>query len=416
MVHAETLKPLEVNPRVHDDAAAEHLKESIRRFGLVDPLIVNCAHGRENVIIGGHFRWKVARQMGIKEVPVVFVRIPDIEKEQELALRLNRNTGSWDFDLLREFDTDFLLDVGFDDGDLSHIWDDALETEDDGFDAEKELEQITEPVTKPGDLYRLGSHRLLCADATDPKSTRVLLGEERTGMIYCDPPYNINLSYDRGIGNTARYGGTTDDNLTEEQYRAFLSQTIINALAVAAEHCHVFYWCDQKYIGLLQDLYRQHDIDFKRVALWIKNAANVTPQVAFNKCYEPIVYGVRGSPYLSPSQRSTTEIQNKEIGSGNRSIDDILDLLDIWLCKRLSGTEYEHPTQKPPTLHEKALRRCTKVGDAVLDLFGGSGSTLIACEQLKRRCFLVEKEPVFCDLIVRRFEMLTGMTTTRIRS
>ena len=111
-----------------------------------------------------------------------------------------------------------------------------------------------------------------------------------------------------------------------------------------------------------------------------------------------------------------TEILNKEIGSGNRAVDDILDGLDIWLARRIHNSLYEHPTEKPPTLHEKPLRRCTKPGDVVLDLFGGSGSTLIACEQLKRRAFLCEVEPIFCDLIIRRFEALTGTKASLLKS
>ena len=107
--------------------------------------------------------------------------------------------------------------------------------------------------------------------------------------------------------------------------------------------------------------------------------------------------------------KEANEILNKEIGTGNRTADDIMDIFDIWLAKRLPGQDYEHPTSKPPTLHEKPLRRCSKINDIVLDLFGGSGSTMIACEQLKRRAYMVEIEPIFCQLIINRFEKLTGI-------
>ena len=114
-----------------------------------------------------------------------------------------------------------------------------------------------------------------------------------------------------------------------------------------------------------------------------------------------------GHPYLS-EQKNLNEILNKEVGTGNSALDDILDIIDIWVARRLPTQDYEHPTEKPVTLHEKPLRRCTKIGDIVLDLMGGSGSTLIACQQMKRRCLMVEWEPIFCDLIVKRFEALTG--------
>lgn len=134
----------------------------------------------------------------------------------------------------------------------------------------------------------------------------------------------------------------------------------------------------------------------------------MTPQTAFNKVYEPCVYGTIGNPYLSPSLHNLSEVLNKEVGTGNRLSDDIMDLFNIWLVKRVNAHDYEHPTQKPPTLYEKAFRRCTKPGDIILDLFGGSGSQLIAAEQLKRRALLCEIDPVFCDVIVARYTELTG--------
>ena len=173
-------------------------------------------------------------------------------------------------------------------------------------------------------------------------------------------------------------------------------------------------YCDQTYIGLLQALMTEHSLKNRRVCLWIKNGFNVVPQVAFNKAYEPCVYATRGTPYLADSSRNLTEILNKDVASGNRSIDDIVDLFDIWLAKREAGQDYQHPTQKPVTLHEKPLKRCTKVGDVVLDVFGGSGSTLIASEQMKRVALLSEIEPVFCQVIIDRWEAMTGETAVKL--
>ncbi len=403
------------NPRVWDEAALERLCESIRRFGFVDPVIANGAKSRRGVVIGGHMRLEAAKRLGLATVPVVYVDIPELEREKELNLRLNRNTGQWDFEKLKAFEMELLLDVGFDDADLSHIWDDALETEDDNFDEDAELEKIKTPKTKPGDLYQLGLHRLLCGDATDSSVVERLVGKERIDMIYVDVPYNIKLDYDKGVSNAKHYGGKTNDAKTDDEYEEFLRMLIQNALGVAARDAHCFFWCDQKYVGLLQKLYGGLGIEYRRTCLWVKNNANMTPQVAFSKAYEPCVYGVRGSPYLSDRVQNLNEVLNKEVGSGNRTIDDILDLLDLWMCKRLHGSEYEHPTQKPVTLHEKPLRRCTKPGDSVLDLTAGSGSTLIACDQLKRRAFLIEIEPVFCDLIVRRYEQATGKSASLLK-
>ena len=402
------------NPRIQDSAATEKLKDSIKNFGLVDPILVNSSPKRKGVIIGGHFRWKVAQELGIEQVPVVFLNITNLAREKELNLRLNRNTGSWNWDMLKEFDLDLLLDVGFDDVDLGHVWDDSLETEDDEFDVDKEIAKIKKPKTKVGEIFQLGNHRLICGDSTDVNVVKKLTGKVGIDMIYSDPPYNIFLDYSKGISTSGKYGGKTDDKKSPDAYRAFLKSAMENGLAVTKSDAHIFFWCDENYIGLVQDLYQELGIAKKRVCLWVKNNFNMTPQVAFNKAYEPCVYGTRGKPYLAPKIQNLNELMNKEIGNGNRVADDIMDLFDIWLAKRLPGQEYEHPTQKPPTLHEKALRRCTKPGDTVLDLFGGSGSTLIACEQLKRRAFVVETEPIFCDLIIRRYEHLTKTKAKRI--
>jgi DNA modification methylase len=401
------LKLATYNPRTWNERAIKNLTESIQRFGLVDPILVNSSPKRKNVTIGGHFRLKVAKDLGYTKVPVVYLNIPDEQKEKELNLRLNRNTGDWDFEILKEFDIDLLLDVGFDDSDLSVIWDEALGVEDDEFRTREELEQIGKPETKEGDVFQLGKHRLVCGDSTDPEVLKKLLGKTKINMIYSDPPYNIGFDYVNGIGTNGKYRGTkTDDNKSESEYREFLEATLQNGLKHCHEDAHVFYWCDQNYIGLLQDLYKCNNVDPKRVCLWLKNNQNVTPQIAFNKCYEPCVYGLRGKPYLSPKASNLTEITNPEIANGNRTIDDILDILDIWLVRRLPTNEYQHSTEKPVVLHDRPLRRCTRPGDAVLDLFGGSGSTLIACEQLGRKAFLAEHEPVFCDLIIKRYVAL----------
>lgn len=407
-VHQSKLRSAEYNPRKWDENSTRQLAESIKRFGLIDPIIVNGAPSRKNIVIGGHFRLQVARMLGISEIPVVYVNIPNSDKEKELNLRLNRNTGEWDFELLKEFDVELLLDVGFDDSDLSHIWDENLGVEDDEFDTEQELKEIGTPKTKLGDVYQLGSHRLICGDATNPEVLKKLVLENKASMLYCDPPYNISLDYSNGIGTNGKYGGKTNDKKSEEEYKTFLKKTLGNALTSAFPDAHIFYWCDENYIGMVQEIYKELGITNKRVCLWIKNNQNVTPQTAFNKVYEPCVYGIRGNPYLSESVKNLNEVLNKEVGTGNRLIDDILDLFNIWLAKRLPAQEYEHPTEKPPTLHEKSLRRCTKAGDIVLDVFGGSGSTLIACEQLKRKAYLCEIEPIFCDLIIKRYEKLTG--------
>lgn len=392
------------NPRKISADSLSKLKESIDRFGMVDPIIVNSAFNRMNVVIGGHMRLKAAQALGHETVPVVYVHIEDIEKEKELNIRLNKNTGEWDIEKLKDFPTDFLFDAGFTNEELTDFWTKELETEDEGFDVDEELEEIKVPITKLGDIIELGGHRLICGDSTDPEVLKKLFGDERASMIYSDPVYNIKIDYDKGIGGKQSYGGSVHDDRTYSEYKEFIRESLECALAVTSENSHVFYWCDQAYIGMFQELYREHNISNKRVCLWIKNGQNPTPQIAFNKCYEPCVYGTRGKPFLADIQ-DLNEVMNKETTTGNSLLDEISD---IWAVKRLSGNEYEHATSKPPKLHEKAILRCTKVNDIILDSFSGSASTMIVAEQLRRRVYAVELEPAFCDLAIRRYEKLTG--------
>jgi len=404
------LVPHGKNPRRMSEKQLDDLKRSIEKFNLVE--LPAC--DADGTILAGHQRMKVLQILGRGDEEIE-VRLPNrpltAQEREQYLLTSNAVHGEWDYDLLRNFDTDLLLSIGFGEEDLSRIFDDALETEDDGFDVEEELKKITEPTVKPGELYQLGSHRLMCADSRDLASIKKLVGDERIDLVNTDSPYNISLRYD---GTKGQYGGSYKDNKSDEEFHDFLRSLIANALAVCKENAHLFFWCDERYIGMIQGLYRELGIDSKRVLIWVKGGDNPTPQIAWNKSYEPVIYGTIGKPYLAPNVRTFNEFMNREFGNGARLIEDIGDLFDLWLVRRLPSQEYQHPTQKPATLHEKALRRCTKPGDAVLDLTAGSGSLMIAAEQMKRRAFLSEVDPVFATLIINRYEKLTGDKAKRI--
>lgn len=414
-VEISKLKRADYNPRTWNEKQMADLKASIRKYGFVTPLLANAAKGRENVILSGHFRVSAAEELGYDKVPVSYVKIEDIEAEKELNIRLNLNQGEWNWELLREFDLELLTDVGFSTEDLQHLWDDISEIEPDDFNVEEELQAIKEVTVKEGEIYKLGQHTLICGDSTDPKTIKTLVGKKKVHLISGDPPFNIGLSYDNGIGTKSKYGGSkVNDSKSDEEYKEFLKKTLENALAIAEPDCHMFYFCDQNYIWLLQTLYKELGIKHQRVCLWVKNSAMVTPQVAFNKCYEPVVYGIKGKPFLSNYHTSFSEMMNKAIGTGNRTHDDILDLIDLWLEKRLPSSQYLHPTEKPSTIYERIIRRCSKPGDYILELFGGSGSIMAACEQMNRRCLMVELDPLFCTLILKRYEKLTNQKAIKL--
>ena len=402
------------NPRKISKEQMENLKTSLTKFGVVETPAIDV----DGKIIAGHQRVAALILLGRGD-EMIDCRVPNrklTESEYKQYLLIsNKVQGEWDEDLLVEyFDTDILLDSGFGKDEVSDLFSDLLDTEDDGFDVETELKKIKTPKSKIGDIYQLGPHRLACGDSTDLETVKRVVGDEKIDMVYSDPIFNISLSYQKGIGGTKNYGGTVKDSQSDEEYEAFLQKTMENALAVANENVHVFYFCDESYVPLVAKIYKHLGIDFKRICIWLKGIANPTSQIAFSKVYEPIVYGLRGKPYLSPNHRNFDEVMNKEIGTGNEMIEQFMEMVNVWAVRRLDGRSYQHPTQKPLTLHDKPIKRCTKVGDNILSLFGGSGGDLIAADQLKRNCFMVEIDPVFVDLIIKRYEKHSGNRARKI--
>lgn len=394
-----TLKPWKKNPRKITAQAFKKLKERIEQRGFHDVVKIDT----DNTILSGNQRKKALVELGVKEVTVLVPNRDLTDEERDkVALESNFQDGQWNFEELGSFNLEMLVDVGFDQTELENLWGEPAEVGDDKFDVEKELEKIKTPTTKPGDLLILGRHKVICGSATDPAVLKRLFGNEKASMIYSDPPYNIKLNYSKGLGGKRNHGGNVDDNRTDKEYESFLRKTMDAAMSVAKEDSHWFYYSSQLYVWLIQVLFRELGISNKSICIWAKNAANPVPSIAFGRAYEPVCYGTRGKPYLAKKITNLTEFMNKEIGTGNASFDD------IWTIKRMTGKKMEHSTSKPPELHQKAILRCTKPGDIILDSFSGSASTMIAAEQLKRRVFAVELEPIYCDLAIKRFEKLTG--------
>jgi len=408
----DDLIPQAINPRTISDKQMSDLKKSLKKFGLAEIPAID----KDGSILAGHQRIK-ALQLLDRGSEQIDVRIPNRKltkaEARQYLISSNKLGGDWDIEALKSFDLDLLSEAGFSDVELSEFWDKDLGTEDDEFDEEKELKAIKETDIKSGDLLILGKHKLLCSDCTDPQAIQALFGNDRTNMIYSDPPYNIKLDYDKGVGNKSNYGGKVDDDKSPEQYRAFIRQTLEAALPVSTKDTHVFYWTDEAWVWIFQTLYNDLRIKNRRLNIWLKNNASPTPTVAFNKVMEVCIYGTLGSPYLSKQTQNATEVMNKELGTGNQLLED---LSNVWTAKRLKSSEYEHPTSKPPSLHEKAIKRCTKPNDIILDSFAGSGSTLICAESLKRRVYSLEQNPIFCEVVRRRYEKLTGKKVEIIKN
>ena len=287
----------EYNPRKWPEKEGEDLAASIKKFGLVDPLIVNAAKERKNTVIGGHFRLQIAKNLGYKTVPVVYVNIPDLKKEQELNLRLNRNLGQWDWDLLANFDEELLLDVGFESVEIDRILKGGIEEDD--FDAEAEAANIKKPKSKRGEIYQLGKHFLMCGDATSREDVAKLIDGKKADMVFTDPPYNVNYK-------GTKYDEIKNDNMDEEAFILF-AESFVASMHDATKDGGIFYICSG-YSSFPTFLYalRSNGFEFSTPIIWVKNNTSLgwgdyrhkhemviktkNPKIKRIKRAEPILY------------------------------------------------------------------------------------------------------------------------------
>lgn len=395
-VSVDTLTPAKYNPRKIQPQDFSQIKKSLEEFGFVQPLVVNNAPGREGIIIGGHQRFKAAKEMGMKEVPVLYVTIEDEDREKELNIRLNKNQGEFDVDILKTFGEDLLLDIGFKPIELDDIYG-AREV------SEKEEDEIPEepevPRSKPGYIYTLGQngHRLMCGDSTSPNDVRLLIGEEQMDMVFTDPPYNVNYS---GKGkNTSN--GIANDDLTEEQFDLFSYKVFQNMHAIMRDGA-VFYVCSgwSSYPVFNFNLIKN---GFYRagVIIWVKNQAPLGWQ-DYRYKHEWILVGKKKAARV----KAVSILYGWKKGS--HFFRDTRDEYDVWEVPRRKTSEYRHPTEKPVWLVEKAIANSTNRGELVADLFGGGGSTMVGCERLNRKAFLMEYDAKYVDVIIKRMCRITG--------
>ena len=365
----------EYNPRQLTKDQHKDLKDSIQRFGLVDPLIINKHEERENILVGGHQRLRIAKELGYKEVPCVEVELP-LDKEKELNIRLNKNTGEWDFDALANyFDVGELTEWGFTDDELQFYEDEPTE----GLIDDDEVPEVEEAVTKQGDLWILGEHRLLCGDATKKEDVERLMDGQKADMVFTDPPYGVG--YD---GGSKKREKLKDDHIGTDIYSKVVP--IISEYCRGA--CYTWY-AGTKPLDLYTSVGKYGDIH--SLIIWIKNNSTFNMNIHYKQKHEPCLY-------WKPKGQSLN-------WSGNNKEDT------VWEFDRESRNDY-HPTQKPVALGVKAISN--HKANTVMDLFLGSGSTLIACEKTNRKCYGMEIDPHYCDVIVKRWEEFTGNKAERV--
>lgn len=371
-IKLDKLIPYEKNPRINDKAV-KYVAESIKEFGFKVPIVID----KNNVIVAGHTRHKASIELGLKEVPCIVA--DDLTEEQVKAFRLADNKvgeiAEWDFNLLTE--------------EIQGI--DALDMEAFGFEMPKNDEEVEEdeydvelpkePKSKLGQVYKLGRHRLMCGDSTKVEDVAKLMDGAKADMLLTDPPYNV--AYEGGTKDKLKL---KNDNMSDEKFRQFLIEAFSRANEVMKEGAVFYIWhADSEGYNFRGACF---NIGWKvrQCLIWNKNSM-VLGRQDYQWKHEPCLYGWKeGASHLWATDRKQTTVLDFDRPSRNA----------------------EHPTMKPVKLFDYLIKNNTKSEDIVLDLFAGSGTTIIACEQNKRTGYVMELDPKYVDVIIDRWETLTG--------
>jgi DNA modification methylase len=431
-VPLSSLRPAEYNPRKWDKEAEEQLKESLQRYGVVDPLLVNCAPERQNIVIGGHFRLSVLKELGFTEVPVVYLNIPDLEKEKELNIRLNKNTGEFDWEMLATFDEAFLTEVGFSSEELDEIF--HIEPNPEEFDLQKELQKlnIEKIEIQKGDVWQLGDSRLMCGDSTVPADMQKLLGGEKADMCFTDPPYILDYFHGKKKNGspTTGFGAKRDRRYLETDSLPdnFTELWMKNIREIAKDDFHIIVYENWKNIRTIWDEMEKY-WKVKNMIVWhlpnrVQGFAakykffnkhdiamvgssqdtiilNTEPEEAMlEEEYQTALYAISGKPHWEPYAK------------GKRICPT--DFIEFKAADEKSSGQGIIFGTKPLEILIPYIKVLTKRGDLIVEPFGGSGSTLMAATKMKRRCYLMEKSPVYAEVIRNRWEKLTGLKAEKI--
>lgn len=358
------ITPYAKNAKKHDKTQIANVAESIKRYGFVQPVVVD----KDGVIVIGHCRALAAKKLGMKTVPCVCV--DGLTPEQVNALRLvdnKTNESPWDMDLLEEELGNVDLSAFEFDWVLPEQQQEVVE------DTAPAVDEESNPIAKIGDIWKLGEHRLMCGDSTSIDAVEALMGGQMADMVFTDPPYGY--SYQSNMREKSKKFDVLEN---DDKILDFFPniRLVCNGFVFICTQWKVL----DKWIPLFK---KYHDLT--NMIIWDKGGGGIGDlKHTFSTDYEVILCSNNGR-----------EIIGKRIGS-------------VWSIPKDSVNEYAHPTQKPVKLSEFAIRNTTERGGTVLDLFGGSGSTLIACEQLGRRCCMMELSPRYCDVIIKRWEQFTG--------
>jgi DNA modification methylase len=372
MVSVDTLIPYAKNARTHSDQQVAQIAGSIKEFGFNNPVLID----KDNSVIAGHGRLMAARKLGYKEVPVV--KLEHLTESQRKAYiladnRIALNSG-WDTSMLslelQELKDDIDLSLlGFDADELDAMLNPIEETE--GLTDEDSVPEVpVEPKTKLGDIYILGNHRLMCGDSTSIDAVEKLMDGQKADMVFTDPPYGVDY---KGINNDSRDG-------LEDLLRGAFANYLAVSKSGASIYCFHSDRCADVFHGVFREFFH-----FSSMIIWAKNSLTLS-QTDYQSQHEPCLYGwMNNGSHSWYSDRKQTSVWKFD-------------------KERFEG----HTTPKPVALVERAINNSSKGGDLIIDLFGGSGSTMIAAEKIGRQARLMELDPKYCDVIVKRWEDFTG--------
>lgn len=428
------LRPAEYNPRKTlqpSDPEYQQIRASLDEFGYADPIVINA----DGTIIKGHQRRTVMMDLGYTEADVVVLDIPDKTREQALNIALNKLTGKWDEDKLREVlsgldleSYDFTV-TGFTRSDLDGLRLGLIpdEAQDDGFAPDAAIQEAA-PITRPGDLWQLGRHRLLCGDATDIEDIRYLLDGAQLDLAITDPPYNVDyrdkMEYLAARGRSRVMDQIANDRMDGMGYGEFAQDAFRGLAEVLRPGAAVYVFHSDSTEGAVRAAMEDNGIKVSQCLIWRKDAF-VLGRHDYQWQHEPVLYGWRqgAAHYFGGGRAQSTMLEDPPDLRGMRKqellayIDGLLrdwrDQVSVLDAPR-PGKSRLHPTMKPVPLIGRLMANSSRPGWAVGDMFAGSGSTLMAAEQLGRTAYLMELDPRNCDVIVRRWEAYTGDAAVRI--
>nr|DAU50641.1 MAG TPA: adenine specific DNA methyltransferase [Caudoviricetes sp.] len=367
----EEIKMYENNPR-NNEGAVEYVANSIKEFGFKVPIVLD----KNNIIVAGHTRYKAAKLLNITEIPCIIA--DDLSDEQVKAFRLIDNKAaelaSWDIDLLNlELENIKDIDMELFDFQISNILDNVV-------DDEYEVELPEDPKTKTGNIYKLGNHYLMCGDSTNTDDVKKLMNNQLADLIVTDPPYNVN--YEGKTGDNLKI---MNDNMENNQFYSFLESAFINLYESIKDGGSIYvFHADTEGLNFRKAM-MSSGFKLAECLVWVKNAF-VMGRQDYHWKHEPVLYGWKpGASHYFINDRSQSTVLEFDKPIRNE----------------------EHPTMKPIDLIAYLINNSSKKDEIVLDLFGGSGTTMIACEQTNRKAFIMELDPRYCDVIVDRWEKFT---------